>query len=407
MSRSLYLFLLLLCFHVMPLHSREPYSAKITVDHESVKESATNVLGLSQELHSSSIQKLIPIYTPTSAVSFLLNLRGITADASFAANSTTLVFTIPQLDITQTFTGVTRDDSVTLFKDYITSTVQQQNKHFLQAHARLTPIDPIAGNPNSLQAQMAQSDFMMGRLTPFSGCSDCWEAQPVTHLFQGDFNFSRVFAGGFDSAAYSLPHRYSYSPKGTWALVVDVPLSIIYVGGAYAITGSAGLGFRFPITHSWSLTPTLRFGSGGSVDLNCGGNFIAPGLTSAFNWRLSPYLVLSLMDSVGYYSSTNFWLGGINLNYRLHNTVFKNGLFLTTCKGFCLCGRELNGSVWAIDSYFAGNKLFIRHYGEVGISLLTTRLLPWLEYDCLSLGAAYQFGNHRFHGYTLNLAYQF
>lgn len=406
LSHKIFFLTCMIVFSLTHVHSREPYSAKITVDTSTAKEDATNILDLTQDLKSKNIKKLIPIYTPTSATSINLNLRGIKATATFPANSTTLVFTVPQLGITKTFTGNTRDQSVILFKDYLKDTVHEKHKGFLKAHARLTTIDPIAGNPNSLQAQMAQADFMIGRLSPFSGCSDCWEAQPVTHLFNGEFDFTRVFSHRFDSAAYDTLFRYSYSPERTWALILDAPVSLIYVGGAYAAAGSVGVGFRFPITHSWSLTPTLRFGSGGSVDLDTAGTFIAPGLTSVYNLRLFNF-VLSLMNSVGYYASTNLWLGGINFNYRLHNTIFKNGLFLTSCQGMVFCGREINVSTWWIDSYFAGDKLFIRHYDEIGISFLTTHVLPCIDYDCLSLGTAYQFGNHGFHGYTINLAYQF
>lgn len=388
------------------VHSREPYSAKITVDSTTAKEDATNILGLTDDLKSSSIKKLIPIYTPTSATSIRLNLRGIKANASFPANSTTLVFSVPQLGITKKFSGATRDQSVILFKDYLKDTVHQKHHGFLKAHARLTPIDPIAGNPNSLLAQMAQADFLMGRLTPFNGCSDCWEAQPVTHLFNSEFDFTRVFSNRFDTAAYNTLLRYSYSPERTWALILDVPLSVIYTGGAYSAASSVGVGFRLPITHSWSLTPTLRYGAGGSVDLDTAGDFVATGLTSVYNLRLFNF-VLSLMDSIGYYTTTNLWLGGINFNYRLHNTIFKNGLFLTSCKGVCFCGREVHFSTWWIDSYFAEDKLFIKHYDEIGFSFITTHILPCLCYDSLSLGAAYQFGNHGFHGYTINLAYQF
>lgn len=167
---SLYLSLILFS-PVASIYGREPYHATVTVDTEQAMVSASNLTDLKRDLRTTSLELLIPIYTPTSSVSLDINLRGLIALTSFAADSTTLVVDIPNAGITTTFDGGTRDQSIILFKEFIKEGASVPK--LLKAYARYSPIDPIAGNPNSLMAQMAQADYLMGTLSPLSGCDCC------------------------------------------------------------------------------------------------------------------------------------------------------------------------------------------------------------------------------------------
>jgi hypothetical protein len=386
------------------IQARQPYHATITVDTTSATVSDPNLVDLSRDLKSDKIEALIPIYTPTSAVSIAINLRGVMADATFAANSTDFVVTIPQTGVTQTFQGATREESILLFKE---SVRDGGPKHkLLKAYARYSPIDPIAGNPNSLMAQMAQSDYAMGLLSPLSGCGCGWTAQPILHQFQTGFNGIRAFSDGYETTAVTAPLRYSYSPDRQWALIIDAPFTYFRNGGASSVFGSLGVGLRLPITEGWSLTPLFRLGSGGSLDLCTSGNFVSAGITSVFEYKISDY-VLRLTDYVGYFASTNLWLTGVNFNYHLHNYVFKNGLSMTTCEALTLCDRTINFSALIVDTCFTRDRLFIRHYDEVEIAVIANYINPCLDYDCASIGFSYQFGEKKYRGYCLKMTYQF
>jgi hypothetical protein len=332
-------------------------------------------------------------------------LRGLKSILSFAANSNTLVVEFPNIGISTSFTGLTRDDSFQLFKDFLKSNGSGGQRLF-KAYARFSPIDPIAGNPNSLMAQMAQASYLLGRLYPLSGCDCSCESQPLVHLFQTGLQVGRAFSGGFDTTIVSLPLRYSYSPCHTWALIIDAPVYFHKNGGAYSLLSSLGIGFRYPITCHWSLTPILRYGVGGSVDLATAGSFFSPGLTSCYDLPIGSF-VFSLINSVNYIASTPLHLGGINYDYHLYNYVFKNGFVLTSCKDYCFCGRPLNFSLNFVDSAFTGGGLFINHYDEVGFSLIASGINPCLDYDNLSVGFSYQFGNKNYKGYFVNVIYQF
>lgn len=386
------------------IQGHEPYQANVTVNSASAHVSAPNLVDLTRDLKTTSLELLIPFYTPISPVSIDIDLRGIDALTAFQANSTTLDVEIPQLGIAESFTGATRDDSLKLFKDFIRDA---GNHHeLLRAYAKFSPIDPIAGNPNSLMAQMGQADYLLGHLSPLSGCDCGWNAQPIVHQFQVGTYVGRAFSHEFDTTTVTLPLRYSYSPDLHWAFILDAPITYNRNGGASSIFSSLGVGLRVPIISEWSLTPTLRFGAGGSLDLCTSGSFVLAGLVSDYHYKFFNY-VFSLTNYAGYISSTNLWLTGVNFNYHLHNYIFKNGISLTTCQALCLCQRPVNFSFSFIDSYFTKDPLYIRHYDEVGFSIIINGINPYLNYDCLILGFAYQFGQKNYKGYYFNLAYQF
>lgn len=386
------------------LFATEPYHATISVPPVSASVASPNIHDLTMDLRAASLESIVPFYTPVSPLAVRINLRGIDVISSFAAGSTVLVVNIPQAGITQTFAGATRDDSFLLFKESIQNGGAGQK--LLRAYARYSPIDPIAGNPNSLMAQMAQSDYLLGNLSPFSGCDPCWSSQPITHQFQAGTFATRAFSGGFDTTSVTLPLRYSYSPTGTWAFIFDMPLTYNRNGGASSVYTSTGTAFRLPITERWSLTSSARLGVGGSLDLCTSAGFFSAGVTSAYNYKLNNY-ILGLTNYAGYFTSINLWLDGINFNYHLHNYVFKNGISITSCNGFSFLNREINFNLYFEDSYFAKDRLYIRHFDEVGAFLITTHVNPCLDYDCLSLGFICQFGEKNYKGYTLKCIYQF
>lgn len=386
------------------LYARQPYHTTITVDTVSASVSDPNLVDLSRDLQTDAIEVLIPIYTPVSPVSFDINLRGIQALASFAANSNVLTVEIPQTGISQTYEGATRDDSIALFKESIRDGGPRHK--LLRAYAKYSPIDPIAGNPNSLMAQMAHSDYAMGTLSPMAGCSCGWTAQPILHQFQMGLEGIRAFSSGYDTTAVTFPLRYSYSPDRRSAFIIDAPLTYFRNGGASSIFGTIGFGLRYQVNKMWSLTPIFRLGSGGSLDLCTSGNFVALGLTSVLQTNYGGF-VWAMTNYAGYFSSVNLWLSGINFNYHLHNYIFKNGITITSCEGFNLCGRNMNASFAFVDTCFTKDKLFIQHYDEITAMLIVSGLNPCLDYDCASIGFTYQFGEKHYRGYSIKLIYQF
>lgn len=393
------------CFSSYPLQARQPYHALAATNTDSVTVSASNLVDLSRDLRTSSLEVLAPSYTPTSPLAIDINLRGIFALTSFAANSTTLNVSIPQAGTTTSFTGSTRDESLQLFKEYTRDA--GRNQRLLRAYAKYSPIDPIAGNPNSLMSLMAQADYDLWKLAPFTSCQRRgYSAQPIAHQFQIGFNPARAFSKGYDTTVVTLPLRYSYFAGSDTALVIDAPLTYYRNGGASSLTGSIGLSVRLPVTSAWSLTSMCRGGTGGSLDLCTSGNFISAAILSIYNTQVEDY-AWSLINYVGYFSSTNLWLGGVNFNYRLQNYVIKNGVSLTSCTPINFCGLPVHFNLFFTDTYFTKNYLYIKRYEEIGGTLIVSKFNPYLQYDRLNLGFSYQYGEKGYKAFCLNSTYQF
>jgi hypothetical protein len=384
--------------------AKETYQATVTVGATSAHAEGTSILNMISDLRQTELETLLPVYTPTSPTDFVYNLRGLFAISSFAANSTTLTFTLPQVGVTETFTGSTRDESLELLQEFLRD--NGRNAKVLKAYAKYTPIDPMAGNPNSLMYRMAQADYLYGRLSPLSGCDCAWSSQPSVHLFQAGTDIGRAFSHEFDTTFINLPLRYSYSPCNDWSFILDVPLTLLDNGGSYSAFASLGMGLKLPLSSDWSLTPTIRLGAGGSLDLAAAAAFASTGVTSAYSMHFSSY-DLTMTNYVGYFASLPFHLGGINFDYHLYNFSYKNGLTLTSCDGYEFCGKPINYSIFFTDTDFEGSSLYISHFEEVGINLIATHLNPCLDYDCLSVGFSYQFGHKNYKGYYLNMTYQF
>src|SRR5512141_1895078 len=85
----------------------------------------------------------------TSPLTATFQARGLTVNIRADQGSPDLVVDIPAAHITKRFTGRTRADSANDLTTWL-----QQNSAVAQALVANSPADPIAGNPNSLQARL-------------------------------------------------------------------------------------------------------------------------------------------------------------------------------------------------------------------------------------------------------------
>lgn len=114
-----------------------------------------------------------PTYDDTtgseSGINSNLNYRGLPILVTMQENQTSLTFTIDRLGITQTFNGATRDESAEQFYDFLISDGGSLLSRIQQELARVSPVDPIAGNPNSMQSRVISSLGAAGGFSSGSG----------------------------------------------------------------------------------------------------------------------------------------------------------------------------------------------------------------------------------------------
>lgn len=353
-------FVLLLCAILLDLDGRRaPFQAGITVGSESGQVNASNLVSLKKDLSTEGIQQVIATYTPVSPVEFAINLRGLDSIASFAAASTTLNFSIPSLGISNTFTGSTRDDSITLLKSYLTDTSSMRK--ILHAMAKVSPIDPIVGNPDSLLASMVNENYLIGEHS-----SPCSCVPTKIRCVGASYGISWV--KGFQNSIITLPLYYRNNRLLVpGSFVFSAPVTLIEVGGAYSLYGSLGGGYQCPITEMWDLTLAGRLGFGGSLDLVSASGLALVSMTSDYMLASGSGWALSLTNLVGWSSSVAVHGSGVDFNYGVQNWEFGNGLKLSLCQLFPSFFSEAEADIYFIDTAYIGDKLFIQHYDEVGI----------------------------------------
>ncbi|MDX1451391.1 MAG: hypothetical protein R3183_02455 [Oleiphilaceae bacterium] len=113
------------------------------------------------QLTTARLQAALPSYTdPASTATMQLDFRGLDMNFSFqTSGSTELTMSIPALGINESFTGSSRDDSKDLLVEYFKGAGLASIERIQKELVRVSPVDPIAGNPNSLMSSQMANDF--------------------------------------------------------------------------------------------------------------------------------------------------------------------------------------------------------------------------------------------------------
>ena len=67
------------------------------------------------------------------------------------------------------------------------------------------------------------------------------------------------------------------------AVLIDLPVNWVRSGESDSLSGSLGIGVRLPVTDWWSITPAVRAGVAGSVDLGAAAVVYSGSVTSDTN----------------------------------------------------------------------------------------------------------------------------
>jgi len=328
-------------------------------------------------------------YTPTSAASASLFIRGIEARSSYALNQTALTFDVGTLGIHQVFNGATRADSQKLFEDWLKSNAGS----LLKAFTEHTAIDPIAGNPNSLMNKMAANDFSMASgLTGSGNPGTSAEGGPVVVGLEAEYG--QFKSGDFKGSSYQLPISTSIplTNNGT-ELLLSLPIQYTEVEGAASYATGFGAGLRVPVSKYWSLTPAARAGVAGSSDLGAGSVLYSGSLTSTLGNTFSGFDV-KMGNMVSYYQSQGIKIGDINLDYDLTNVAFVNGIGASHELPFTLFNNKLNGQMFVTNTWFTGSPLYIANYTDIGAAVNMPVTVLGKTFDKLSLGTTFSVGEH-------------
>jgi hypothetical protein len=383
------------------------------------------VTDLANALRTQNLTSIVNSYTDISAASATMLIRGLPATASYQANSTALRFVVPAAGVDITFNGATRDDSQQQLKDFLLKNGGSLATKLLQALVANSPIDPVAGNPNSLENLGASNDFGVATgiglgAEPIPGPNAGPKAgllgQPNLISLGGDLGVSR--SGGFTSEIVTLPFRYIIPLKDPrYAVTIDAPISYVNTEGASSYFGSIGVSVRIPISGTWFISPSIRYGASGSVDLGAGAMQISGGVASRYNIYFND-LSVTVGNGVTVARTLPLSIGSVSVNYDLTNVLLNNGVQVEGSLPTLIYGRPTSWQAYLIDTYVAGSDVYINHYDEIGASFGTRHGVNTQNWDDLRVGVAFIYGtgsgtgtlsgkSHDYQSLKLQLSYRF
>jgi len=188
-------------------------------------------------------------------------------------------------------------------------------------------------------------------------------------------------------------------------LRVKMPLAITDTEGSVTYDVDLGIAFSFPLSRSWSLTPGLSYGVGGSEDLGGGAAINGYSLLSSFRFVYGNYLY-NLGNMVGHYATGSVSLGDYEIDPGISNTVYRNGLVIL--RPSLVFNVPTMLQLILIDTRYSGDELYTEHYYEAGFAFGLITDDDLLAEDSFNLGFTYlDSTDSNIKGYKINFGYRF
>jgi hypothetical protein len=339
-----------------------------TTQGGSYTESSNSLEGIIDKINLETISSNIS-YNESNALSANLDFRGLPVTLTFAKDSTSVIFAVPSLNIVETFDGTNRDDSLDLLSDWFKVNGKETVEKIMEKLAEVSPVDPVAGNPNSLMSISVESDFNDGFMTVArKQVSTTRSSKTSSNRMIFAPTFKSLDIDGRQSKSYSLPLAYSFVSEENplESINLSLPLSYINVEGASSFQVGLGVSYSKPIQPKWVLTPAIKYNMVGSQDLGSFAQMGSFSLSSSYTIPLENSHALSIGNMVGYYSTVKLYDGDYAYNPGISNTVFRNALMYSLPTEELLKNSSLD--VYVIDTQYTGSKLYLTSYDELGFS---------------------------------------
>ncbi len=393
---------ILICFITfLPLSSyaKQLYIAVITVDGSDTATEGTNsLISVTEFFDNTSLEDIFPDYTPNSSVSALVNFRGVGTVIEFEANSSELIFRIPGKDFEVRFDGETRDESQEQFEDWLkgefasAEAPRKSLTRLLQITVALSPVDPVAGNPNSLMTRMVIDDFNQGITGPFISSKNPLPGQKNNFSVGGEVGFFN--AGPYDGETFSIPISYKWNMKRfpKLSLIVDFPVLLTRTQTAWSYMGSLGLGFQYRPTKWWSLTPMARIGGVGSFDVGALAFPLSGTMTNYFHYQL-PTTHLGWASQGGAITTIDgIKISGWDLSYELTNYVWRNGGDVLQEMDFKIFGNQAAFKFFLNHTKFWGNELYLESFFDMGVGISSIQKIDYTFIEKMNLSFNFAIG---------------
>jgi hypothetical protein len=368
---------------------------------------ATNLQNLKDQITDAGLKQINANYSPSGAATIRAGYRGLPIILNSAAASTAVSLNIPAINLNKTFSAKSnRDDNTKDLFEYLKSDGGNIINQLQQKLALLSPVDPIAGNPSSMQSRMVMDDFDRS-FTSFASNIKSGDSSGASNsnLIGVGLSLGSMSTAGINTTTTTLPLSYTIrndlDPRKQFS--VYAPITSSDTAGAKVYGVNLGAAYRFPVSDDWALTPAAGYGVSGSEDLGSGASMMAVSITSQYGWKMDGY-DLALGNMVGVYQSTQLNAGGYSVDPKISNTVYRNGILASFPTS--MFGQKMAIEASFILTNYTGTSLYSNMYQEIGLTLGTNKSANSAR-SYVRAGATYLTGENGITGYKLNVGYWF
>jgi len=359
------------------VQAQDTFSLTLTVNPDVSPQSSSvgfsTVQQLFDRLDAGGLQSLVNAYTEASPAALRFGYRGLDMFVTTAAGSSTVTLNIPGIVDGKAFTGANRDASFDLMVDFFETDGGEVLSAVNRKLAEVSPVDPIAGNPMSMQSMMVASDFD----SAFTAFASNIKAAPVgqqpdhSGLAALSLRLGRFSQAGLESESATLPLSYTFRGLGGGRqLTFNLPISVASVGEAKVYKLGMGLAYRHPMSERWALTPAINLGASGSEDLGSVAAMTSVSLTSQYTIPFNDFEI-SIGNMVGQYDTLKIETDNFSYDPGIRNTVFRNGIMVS--RPVSLGGWPMSLELSFVNTQFTGSALFNSWTNELGLTIGTRR----------------------------------
>ncbi len=360
-------------------------------------------------------------YDPlTDRVYANLNLRGVAARAGFNENDAAFFFQIEAAGIDIAFDGDSREESLDLFESWLENGLPLPDSeataltNLLQAFVADSAVDPVAGNPFSLQSRMMQAPYDLAARAAFRP-KDEFAADENGEVWTGDdvFNvradYSPFWGGPWNGFVADLAFEYTLNLKEPrLAITFDMPIAYTQTErDAHTASAHAGIGLLYRATPWWNIYTQGRAGIAGSLQLGGLAVLYSTAVSSHMQWKIGR-TTLRLGNSFSASSSIDGieWLG-YEITYAITNYLVRNGFEVEQALPLRFRQQPMFVRLDFTDNWLLGSRVFTEHYNEVGLHFGATRSLgSGAVRDRASIGLTYT-GAQQYNALRVSLEYAF
>lgn len=352
-----------------------------------------------------SLENLFPDYErgDPDAATARINFRGLEMHAEFDEGSDTLMFRVPDLDIDETFAAVDREAAVDEFVEFMKSEGRDILDDIQNELARVSPIDPIAGNPASLQSMLIGEAFDNGAFAVGRPRAD----DEIGVSVAGDTWKTAGYSGR--SATVAPEYGFVFAGAPGMKLRIRVPARYQDVEGAAVYAAAPNLSLTLPMGGGWTLTPTAAWGATASVDAGSVAQMIGGALASSYEIPgfPTPDATLTVGNMIGYAQTLKLSIRDYSFDPGIANTVLKNGVMAEMpFDGALFGGDRLSARASYAFTALLGDDLFMNRWHELALELASTQTDSGMLAEDFRLGVSFAFGSD-YRGFGAQLVWRF